>query len=111
MTYFTTRAVPFAACLTGISRIPRVVVFFATLRAADHREFRMETGYSEGSPRQVRTHTRQDDGALYSSEDGSVDNYKITEMNKEQKLKHKTELVLSPVMVSPSISIKTRPNK
>ena len=57
------KAVFFATFPTGIPGIPRENVFFATFRAADDREFRVETENPESNPRPVPTQTLQDGGA------------------------------------------------
>ena len=44
------KAAFFATFPTGIPGIPREAVFLATFRAADDREFRVETGNPESSP-------------------------------------------------------------
>ena len=43
-------AVFFATFPTGIPGIPREAAFFATFRATDDREFRVETGNPESNP-------------------------------------------------------------
>ena len=69
------KGVFFASFPTESTGIPREAMFFATFRAADDREFRVETGNPESSLRPIRKQTRQDGSPMYSfcPDDGRVD--------------------------------------
>ena len=59
----TIKGVFFVTFPTGILGVPLEAVFLATFRAADEREFHVETANPKSNPRQAREQTRKYGGA------------------------------------------------